>query len=126
MPALPTDYRELQQLAKDLGLPANGSADELSAAIVEHSEENPALEPYTLPAVEEPEVVDPASALAPEDVEPGAKLYRVTNPNHEVHGHTLGETFAAVIGEEQEACLIEGGHVKIVEANPSDNDAQEG
>lgn len=123
MPKLPTDYRELQQLAKDLGLPANGSAEELAAAIVEHSEENPALEPYAQP--DPPEFIDPGQAIVL-DTDPKARTYRVVGEHHEVHGAKHGETFTAFLPAGQEAALVEGGHIEIVEGQPSENTTQEG
>ena len=32
--------------------------------------------------------------------------------NHEVHGTAPGESFSAVLTDEQETQLIEGGHIK--------------
>lgn len=104
MPKLPTDYRELQQIAKDLSIPATGTAEELADAIVEHSDDNSAIEPYTL-------------------ADPDERTYKVTGA-HAVLDTAPGGTFSAVIPPEQEGRLIEGGQIKPVEGD--NNEPQEG
>jgi hypothetical protein len=101
---LPEDYRELQQIAKDLGVPATGSVDDLKARILEHSAANPAVEGY-------------------QDLE-RPREYRVTGP-HKVFGHEPGSTFRAVIPPNQEARLIARHQITPVDATADDNPTQE-
>jgi hypothetical protein len=66
-----------------------------------------------------------AQAVEPEP-EVRGNTYRVVGPTHEVHGAKPGETFTADLTAEQEAALVEGGHIEPVEAQPSDDTPEEG
>ena len=102
MAELTDDYRELQDLAGSLGVPATGAKDELKARVAEALETNHSL------------VVDPAVASECE--------YVVTGP-HKVLGHDPATKFRAAIPPEQEARLIRRGQIKPVEGA---NKSQEG
>lgn len=97
---LPEDYRELQQLAVERGVPANGTAEEIKARLI--ASNNPATE----------HLVD----------EIKSREYEVTG-THTVLGHEPGSTFVAVIPPEQEERLIRRSQIKPVEGDtPSQED----
>lgn len=53
-------------------------------------------------------------ALEPEPARPVKRTYKVTGA-HPVHGTAPGETFTAALNPEQEALLLDGGHISLVE-----------
>ncbi len=57
----------------------------------------------------------PNPAVVPEPEPHGERTYEVTGPHHAVLGHGCGEKFKALIPPDQEALLIESGHIKRVE-----------
>ena len=46
--------------------------------------------------------------------------YRVSG-NHHVDGHTPGDVFEASYSEAHELYLLQGGHLELVQADPSDD-----
>lgn len=46
--------------------------------------------------------------------------YRVSG-NHHVDGHPPGDVFEASYSEEHELYLLQGGHLELVQADPSDD-----
>lgn len=99
---------ELDKVAEDAGVP---NPEDLAnkEEVIERIEHNPALVPKPEP---EP---DPAEVIAAQpDPEPGPeeRAYEVIGTQHPVFGHGHGEKFAAAIPPEQEALLVESGHIK--------------
>lgn len=83
--------------------------DDLNEAAAEAGVPNPdelANKDEVIEAIQEPN-----PALAPVPDEPGEQTYTVVGPV-EVHGHKPGSDFTAELPPEQEALLIESGHIK--------------
>jgi len=87
---------ELDKVAAEVGVPNPGKLPNKDAVIDAIEAPNPALAP----------VPDPDDA-------PRDRGYVVTGP-HGVLGYAPGDTFTATIPAEQEAFLIEVGHLKHV------------
>ena len=103
---------ELNDIAREAGVPDPDSLPN-KEAVIEAVEEvrarpNPALVPEPEP---EPDPVEVAAAMPDPEPEPDERAYQVTGP-HIVLEHKPGEKFAARIPAEQEALLIESGHIK--------------
>lgn len=112
MPDLPDDLMdltrdELDELARDRGIPDPEGLPNKEAVVEAIEAPNPALVPEPEP---EPEVEAAAPVPDPEP-EPGEHAYEVVGP-HEVFGHKPGAKFTAAIPAEQESFLIEVGHIK--------------
>lgn len=58
-------------------------------------------------------------AVVPEAPEPEKRTYKVTGKAQETLGHKPGEKFTALLDPRQEAALIAGGAIEIVNQKPA-------
>lgn len=102
--------KELEREAKKAGVPNPEELPNKEALAEAIEQPNPALVP---PPEPEP---DPAEAAAQPEPEPAPdeRAYQVVGRQHAVFGHAPGSKFAAAIPPDQEALLIESGHIKRI------------